>query len=73
MKVLLINTHLPYPNWSEGTLNASAQAVAREFFTERGDEVLATGYTVHACVDAKTRKPIRVPDYLLNFAIMPAS
>lgn len=42
MKALLINTHLPYPNWSEGTLNASAQAVARDFLTSRGDEVLET-------------------------------
>ena len=39
----------------------------------RGEELLADGYTVHACVDAKTRKPIRVPDYLLSSAIMPAS
>ena len=31
-------------------------------------ELLADGYTVHACVDAKTRKPIRVPEYLLSFA-----
>ena len=34
----------------------------------RGEELLADGYTVHACVDAKTRRPIRVPDYLLSFA-----
>ena len=34
----------------------------------RGEEPVADGYTVHACVDAKTRKPIRVPDYLLAFA-----
>ena len=37
----------------------------------RSEEPVADGYTVHACVDAKTRKPIRVPDYLLNSAIMP--
>lgn len=49
MKVYLINAHLPYPNWSEGELNASCQNVAKEFFLERGDEVtelhIADGYS----------------------------
>ena len=27
----------------------------------RGDEILATGYTVHACMDLKTRRPARLP------------
>ncbi|WP_251197282.1 NAD(P)H-dependent oxidoreductase [Anaerotardibacter muris] len=48
MKVYLINAHLPYPNWSEGELNASCQSVAKEFFLSRGDEVveihIADGY-----------------------------
>jgi acyl-CoA thioester hydrolase len=26
----------------------------------RGDQLLATGHTVHACIDIKTRKPVRV-------------
>ena len=42
MNALLINTHLPYPGWSEGKLNASAQAAAREFFEDRGDSVVET-------------------------------
>lgn len=50
MKVLLINAHHNYPGWSEGGLNAAAQDVARQFFVERGDEVLETkvddGYDV---------------------------
>lgn len=50
MNALLINTHLPYPGWSEGKLNASAQTVAREFFEGRGDSVaethVASGYDV---------------------------
>ncbi len=29
--VLLINTHLTYPNRSEGRLNASVQDVAKDF------------------------------------------
>ena len=39
MKVYLINAHLPYPDWSEGELNASCQSVAKDFFLSRGDEV----------------------------------
>ena len=31
-KVLLIITHLNYPNWSEGTLNNSFYESAKEFF-----------------------------------------
>ena len=34
----------------------------------RDGEELAEGYTVHVCVDAATRRPIRVPPYLLAFA-----
>lgn len=50
MKVLLINAHHAYPGWSTGGLNAAAVAVARDFFTSRGDEVEETvvddGYDV---------------------------
>ena len=31
----------------------------------RGGEILATGWTVHACVDAKTRRPARLPAWLV--------
>ena len=30
----------------------------------RGDELLASGYTIHACVSTKTNRPLRVPPYL---------
>jgi modulator of drug activity B len=40
--VLLINTHLTYPNRSEGKLNASLQKVAKDFFLTSGYEVLET-------------------------------
>ncbi|MEC5145799.1 NAD(P)H-dependent oxidoreductase [Chitinophaga sp. 212800010-3] len=39
---LLINTHLTYPNRSEGRLNASLQNVARDFFISKGYAVLET-------------------------------
>ncbi len=41
-KVLLINTHLTYPNWTEGTLNDSFFKVAKGFFEANAYEVLET-------------------------------
>ena len=41
-KVLLINTHLTYPNWTEGTLNNSFFKVAKDFFEANAYEVLET-------------------------------
>ncbi len=41
-KVLLINTHLTYPNWTEGTLNNSFIQKAKDFFVAKGFEVLET-------------------------------
>lgn len=41
-KVLLINTHLTYPNWSEGTLNASFHQKAKDFFTANNFKILET-------------------------------
>lgn len=41
-KVLLINTHLTYPGWTEGTLNASFSQIAKEFFLANNFEVLET-------------------------------
>ena len=41
-KVLLINTHLTYPNWTEGTLNDSFFKVAKKFFEANAYEVLET-------------------------------
>ena len=42
MKILLINTHLNYPGWSEGKLNLTFMNAAKTFFTERGHEVAET-------------------------------
>lgn len=41
-KVLLINTHLTYPNWTEGTLNNSFFKIAKDFFISKSYEVLET-------------------------------
>ena len=41
-KVLLINTHLTYTGWTEGTLNNSFIQKAKDFFETKGFEVLET-------------------------------
>ena len=35
-----------------------------EYVVERGDELLANGWTTHACVDAQSFRPTRVPAWL---------
>jgi acyl-CoA thioester hydrolase len=35
-----------------------------EYAIVRGDELVADGHTEHACVDATTLRPTRVPDWL---------
>lgn len=42
MNILIINTHLTYPGWSEGKLNRTFVAAAKAFFTERGHSVAET-------------------------------
>jgi NADPH dehydrogenase (quinone) len=34
MKILIINTHLNYPGWSEGRLNLTFMDAAKAFFTD---------------------------------------
>jgi modulator of drug activity B len=41
-KVLLINTHLNYPNWSEGKLNDSFFQIAKDFFSSKSFQILET-------------------------------
>ncbi len=35
-----------------------------EYEIVRGDEIVADGHTEHACVDAATLRPTRVPEWL---------
>lgn len=35
-----------------------------DYLLERGGERVADGWTAHACVDARTHRPTRVPDWL---------
>src|SRR6478736_6908759 len=49
MKILIINTHLTYPGWSEGKLNLTFMDAAKAFFVGHGHQVIETfverGYT----------------------------
>ena len=42
MNLLIINTHLTYPGWSEGKLNLTFMDAAKTFFVERGHGVAET-------------------------------
>jgi modulator of drug activity B len=42
MKILIINSHLNYPGWSEGKLNLTFMKLAKAFFEERGHQVVET-------------------------------
>jgi acyl-CoA thioester hydrolase len=37
-----------------------------EYAVERGEELLAEGWTTHACVDAESLRPTRMPDWLVQ-------
>jgi acyl-CoA thioester hydrolase len=37
-----------------------------EYAITRGEEIVADGHTEHACVDATTLRPTRVPDWLAD-------
>lgn len=37
-----------------------------EYAITRGDELLAEGHTEHACVDAETMRPTRIPGWLVD-------
>lgn len=41
-KVLLIDAHLNYPNWSEGKLNSAFYQVAKDFFLSESIQVIET-------------------------------
>ncbi len=32
----------------------------------RGDELLASGYTIHCCASTETKRPVRVPEFFLS-------
>jgi modulator of drug activity B len=70
-KVLLINTHLTYPNWTEGTLNNSFIQKAKDFFESKGFAVLETkvedGYNADEEVEKHLQADIVILQTPLNW------
>lgn len=68
-KVLLINTHLTYPNWSEGKLNNSLNQKAKEFFEAKGFEVLETKVENGYDADEEVKKHLQADIVILQTPI----
>ena len=68
-KVLLINTHLNYPNWSEGLLNDAFNQKAKAFFLEKGFEVLETKIEDGYNADEEVEKHIEAEIIILQTPI----
>lgn len=68
-KVLLINTHLTYPNWSEGLLNDAFHQKAKDFFLEKGFEVLETKVENSYDADEEVEKHLQADIIILQTPI----
>ncbi|MES2678247.1 MAG: NAD(P)H-dependent oxidoreductase [Bacteroidota bacterium] len=70
-KVLLIDTHLNYPNWTEGKLNRAFIEVAKEFFTSRSFDLLETkiekGYDIEQEVEKHLQADIIILQTPVNW------
>ena len=73
IEALVLESHVRYrvPARFDDELVVHARCVDQrgarfryEYAIARADEVVADGYTDHACVDASTLRPTRVPDWL---------
>lgn len=68
-KVLLINTHLTYPNWSEGLLNNAFNQKAKEFFENNQFEILTTKVEDGYDVDEEVEKHMQADVIILQTPI----
>lgn len=68
-KVLLINTHLIYKNWSEGTLNASFNKIASDFFQSKNYEILETKVEDGYDADEEVEKHLQADIIILQTPI----
>ncbi|SHF25686.1 NAD(P)H-dependent oxidoreductase [Chryseobacterium vrystaatense] len=68
-KVLLINTHLTYPNWSEGVLNDAFNQKAKDFFGGNQFEVLETKIEDGYNVDEEVEKHMQADIIILQTPI----
>lgn len=74
-KVLLINSHLTYPGWSEGKLNSEFQRKAKDFFIAKGFQVVETiiekGYDVDEEVEKHLESKIIILQTPINWFSAP--
>jgi len=68
-KVLLINTHLTYPNWTEGTLNNAFFQATKDFFTSKSFEVLETTVEDGYAPDGEEKKHLDADIVILQTPI----
>lgn len=67
--VLLINTHLTYPKFSEGLLNASFHQTAKDFFETQNFKVLETKIEDGYNVDEEVEKHLQADIIILQTPI----
>ncbi|MEJ5145309.1 NAD(P)H-dependent oxidoreductase [Sphingobacterium sp. MYb388] len=67
--VLLINAHLTYPNWSEGTLNRSFIEAAKDFFLSKGYQVVETTIENGYAPDEEMEKHLKADIIILQTPI----
>ncbi len=65
-KVLLINTHLTYPNWTEGTLNNAFVQKAKDFFESKAYEVMETRVQEGYNADEEVEKHLQADIIILQ-------
>ncbi|MEO6232540.1 MAG: NAD(P)H-dependent oxidoreductase [Ferruginibacter sp.] len=68
-KVLLINTHLTYPNWTEGKLNDSFIQKAKAFFEAKKIEVLETTVEKGYQADEEEKKHLEADIVILQMPV----
>lgn len=69
MKVLLINAHLTYPNWSEGGLNQEFVKRAKDFFQKKSVEVIETHIEKGYNIEEEVQKHLDADVILLQMPV----
>lgn len=68
-KALLINTHLTYPNWSEGLLNDAFHKKAKDFFLSKSFDVYETIVENGYNIDEEVQKHLEADIIILQTPI----
>ena len=68
-KVLLIDAHLTYPNWTEGKLNNAFIQIAKDFFTTKNFQVLETDIEQGYDPDKEVEKHLEADIVILQMPV----